>query len=142
MAYATSAQLIDSNSQPVGTEVNPLIVQNARALGETLYSITGSGSTAGDKIIIAAVAGKRIKVYAFSAFAPTSTTAVTATFQDGIGGASLFTALIQAPNQASFAFGIATSVPTFLFATSAGNGLNMNLSAATLVTANISYWLD
>jgi hypothetical protein len=140
---STAALLVDSSLKPFGTQGNPLVVEQSSGTLESIQSLSGTNAAAGDKIIVAGVAGKRIKVFAISIFAPTATTAVTLNLTDGIGGAILWSTLVQAPNQSAFAFATTVSLPTFLFATSAGNGLNMNLSAATVtITANASYWIE
>lgn len=142
MSYIQFAELVDSSGNPSGTAANPLITQPSSKIPQAIQSITDTETAAGNHVVIAGVAGKRIKVFALSAFAPSATTAVTATFTDGIAGATLFTVLAEAPAQAVFAFGIAVSLPSFLFATSPGNGLIMNLSASDQVTANASYWIE
>ena len=141
MSYPVQAQLIDGGGNAIGTTGNPITIKASPTAGETILSITGSSAVAGDTTIVAGVAGKQIKVFALSLFAPSGTSPVTLTLTDGPGGPHLFAAIVQAPNQAAFSFGMATSAPTFLFAASVGNALVMNLSAATVsVTANLSYW--
>jgi hypothetical protein len=154
VSYPVQAQLIDGGGNAIGTTgnpivmqsttgtaANPVIVQESPTTAETILSITGTQAIAGDTTIIAAVAGLRIRVFALSIFAPSGTSPVTLTLTDGPAGPALWTAVVQAPNQAAFTFGQATHIPTFLFATSAGKALVMNLSAATVsVTANLSYW--
>jgi hypothetical protein len=141
VAYPVQAQLIDGQGNAIGTVSNPVVIRASPTAGETIVSVTGSDSTAGNSIVVAGVAGQRIRVFAISLFAPSGTTPVTVTLTDGLAGPALWTAVVQAPNQSAFSFGTATSAPTFLFATTAGNGLVMNLSAAVVAVGfNLSYW--
>jgi hypothetical protein len=137
------AQLVDGTLAVCGTPDNPLIVEASSKSAEVFKSMSGSNGVAGDTVLIAGVAGKSIKVYALSAFAPNAATLVTAKFTNGAGGAVLYLMPVQTPNQATFAFGLAVSAPTFLFATSPGNALVLNLdSASQVVSLNISYWIE
>jgi len=134
------AILVDHNSQPVGVAAAPLVVAEADIEFECA---TGTGMASGDHVVVPAVPGKKIKVFALSVFAPTSTALVNIQFTDGPGGPPLFTVPAQSPNQAVFTFGLAVGKPFYLFGTSAGNDLNMNLDAATTkVVVNASFWLD
>jgi len=136
-------QLVDASLSVCGIPLNPLFIENAAKTAETIQSICGKDAAAGNLVLVPGVAGKHIKVFALSCFAPAGTAIVTATFTDGAGGSALFIMPTQAPNQATFSFGIAVSAPTFLFATSPGNDLVMNLdSAAAAVSANLSYWIE
>lgn len=135
------ATLLDPNANLVGTQLHPLIVQAANP-GAVVQALSGNLNAAGDHILVPGTSGKKVHLYAFSLFAPAGTALLTITFSDGIGGAVLFSALAQAPNQSIFSFQTATTYPTFLFQTSAGNALNLNLSLASQVLANLSYWID
>ena len=109
--------------------------------GKTCKTVTGSASAT--FTIVAAVSSKKLKVYSLSLMS-TSTTAVTVTFKDAAAGTAIGTYLLQAP-AANSVFGIVDSgvtVPSFLFATSAGNLLEMSFSAAVSVTYNLRYWDD
>ena len=133
------AALLDSNTIWIGTPDNPLNVRFA-GLPETIQALSVNLTTAGDHVLIPAIPGKVVKIFAFSMFAAAGSTSVTVTFTDSVGGTTLFAALAQAANQNIFSFGEATSLPTFLFATSAGNALNVNLSGAAQLLVNISFW--
>lgn len=91
----------------------------------------------GDNTVIAAVASKVLKVYAY---AIQSTGTVTAKLTDGAAGASLsLNWTLQAREGAVSA--VATP-PNYLFKTTAGLALILNLSGAVTVGCEVSYWDD
>ena len=107
------------------------------ALNKTLKTVTGTVSV--DTDIVAAVASKRIKVYAYSLISA-STTSNTITFQDN-GVTPIWTVPLQAPAASSmFGANLAVSPPGFLFATTAGLKLRLDVSAAVNVTYSVAYW--
>lgn len=133
-AFGGKVQLSD------GTDNHDILSDGAAMVGhgKTLKSVTGSVST--DTDIVSAVASKRIKVYRISLLV-ISTTLVTVTMQSNASTAKA-TYPLQGP--ASVTVGIAESVdpPAFLFATTAGEKLTLDVSAAVTVYYNVSYWDD
>lgn len=109
--------------------------------GKTIKMATGSTSSSGDNTVVSAVSSKRIKVIAFSLITA-STTAVTGTFKDNTAGTAVATYPLQAIASTNFGITQATSAPSFLFASTAGNPLVLNLSAAQSVTYSITYFDD
>ncbi|MEW6214544.1 MAG: hypothetical protein AB1478_04975 [Nitrospirota bacterium] len=106
---------------------------------KTIKNATGSISAT--TAIVAAVTGKKIKVFAYSLIM-SSTTAVTCTFNNGAAGTALWTVPLQALSGTISGANLAVSIPSFLFATGAGVLLELALSAAVSVTYSISYWDD
>jgi len=103
----------------------------ARSYKSAVVSVASSG----DNTIVALVASKKIKVYAISInFAGT----VTAKWKDGastdLTGAQSF--------QTREGYTISVTPPSYLFTTSAGNALILNLSDAIGARGWISYWDD
>lgn len=104
--------------------------------GKTLKTAPVSASSSGDNTIVAAVTSRRIKVIAFLMQAVGTT--VTAKWKDGasvdLTGGLLFNARE----------GVTASVdaPSWLFATTAGNALVLNLDAAQAVTGFVTYFED
>ncbi len=106
--------------------------------GKTIKFVTGTVSA--DTDIVAAVASKRIKVFAYSLISA-STTSNTITFQSNASTA-LWTTPLQAITDTMTGSNLAVSVPSFLFATAAGEKLTLDVSAAQNVTYNVAYWDD
>ncbi len=104
-------------------------------IGKTLKTAAISVAVSGDNTIVTAVPTKRIKVYAIK-FGSTGT--VSAKWKDGavtdLEGAMDF--------QAREGYTEAVTPPAFLLATSAGNALILNLSAAVAVRGRVTYWDD
>ncbi len=121
----TDVALVDNNGNLSGTR--------------SIKNYTGSISATTD--IVAAVTSKMIKVFAYALFT-TSTTAVTAKFQNDATN-DRWTVPLQAPAANSF-FGanLSISPPDYLFATAAGKKLTLNLSTGQAVIVSISYWDD
>lgn len=107
--------------------------------GKTPKTVTGTISAT--TTIISAVTSKRLKVYAVS-MTMTSSSVVTVTMKDGASGTALATYVLQSPGSVTTGVATAVSIPSFLFATTAGNLLEMSMSAAVSVTYNVSYWDD
>ena len=105
--------------------------------GKTVDNATGTISAT--TTIVAAVAAKRIKTFALT-LTTTSTSAVTITFKDGAGGAAKWSCVLQAISGSVSGVSASIEIPSYLFGTSAGNALEMALSAAVNVTYAISYW--
>lgn len=123
-----------------GTSGSPFVVNvNSLTNGKTLKVATGTISATGT--IVAAVTAKRIKVQAYALFT-SSATAVTATFRSAAAGSALWTIPMQAATGTVFGANLATQCPSFLFATNAGELLELGLSGAVSVTYSITYWDD
>lgn len=130
----------NSSGTELGTTSNPFVVNiNSQGTGKTLKTATGTVSAT--TTAIAAVTSKRLKVLAYALFT-SSTTAVTATFRSATGGTALWTVPMQAPTGSVFGANLATECPSFLFATNAGELLELGLSGAVSVTYSITYWDD
>lgn len=105
--------------------------------GKTVDNATAT--IAATTTIINAVATKRIKAFALT-LTTTSTTAVTVTFKDGAGGTALWSCVLQAISGGVSGVSTSIEIPSYLFGATAGNALEMALSAAVNVTYAISYW--
>ena len=107
------------------------IIPVLKALKRAVVNVAATGD------VVAAVAGRRIKVYAY---AMQGQGTVTAFLRDGAAGDPLtLTWNFQARE------GVVaqpTKPPTYLFATSQGNALQVVLSAAVTVGVEVSYWDD
>lgn len=101
---------------------------------------SATGTISATTTIVAAVAGKKIKVLAYSLITQ-STTAVTCTFKDGAGGTAKWTVPLQAPNGTIGGANLPAGYNP-LFETSAGNALELHLSAEQPVTYAVSYTDD
>lgn len=101
--------------------------------GRTYKTAAISAGALGDNTVIAAVTGKRIKVYAI-VFNATGT--VNAIWKDGaavnLSGDMNF--------QAREGFAVAVTPPAYLLATAAGNAFILNLSAAVATDGWVAYW--
>lgn len=118
-----------------------LLIDANGNLGGTKTFKTVTGTVSVDTDIVAAVAGRRIKVFAYALFSG-STTLNTITFQSNAAG-GLWTVPLQAPAANSiFGANLATPGPLPLFATDAGKKLTLDVSAAVNVTYSIAYWDD
>ena len=91
-------------------------------------------SSAGDNIIVAGVAGKRLKVLCFSLQAYGT---VQTFWADGSGAAPL-TGPYTFQAREGICFGVPQ--PSILFGTSAGNDLVLNLSGGVQVVGHVTYW--
>lgn len=105
--------------------------------GKTVDNVTGTISAT--TTIITAVAGKMIKVFGLT-LTTTSSTEVSVTFKDGPGGAAKWSAVLKAVAGGMSGVDFTTVIPTHKFGTTAGNALEMALSAAVNVTYALSYW--
>jgi len=111
-----------------GLRVNPIF-------GKTLKTASISVAASGDNTIVAAVASKRIKVYAINLSAVGT---VSVKWKDG--AATDFQGAQDL--QAREGYTLSVSPPAFLLGTTAGNALILNLSAAVGVRGWIAYWDD
>ena len=107
------------------------IIPTLKTLTRAVVNVAATGD------VVAAVVGRRIKVYAY---AMQGQGTVTAYLRDGAAGNPLtLTWNFQARE------GVVaqpTKPPTFLFATSQGNALQVVLSAAVTVGVEVSFWDD
>lgn len=101
--------------------------------GKYVKTVAIAVSSSGDNEIVAAVTGRRIKVTSFSIQA---TGTVNAKWKDG--GSTDLTGAYNWQAREGIAMGLAA--PAFLFATTAGNALNLNLSGAVSVVGHVSYF--
>lgn len=137
---AKQPQKVDATSTDSnGVDIDMSI---ARPSGKTLKTASGVCSSSGNNTIITAVTSKRLKVYR-AKLTYIGTTAVVAYFRDGTAGAELDRTNLQSP--ASVTVGDdsgAVPPPEFLFGTTAGNALILNLSSAQSVHYSVQYWDD
>lgn len=104
--------------------------------GKTLKRAVVALTATGD--VVAAVAGRRIKVYAWEIQSRNDT--MTVQFRDGAAGA--FLGVRWNFNTREGAMGSAVQPPTFIFATSAGNALQAVITGTGTVDLAVSYWDD
>ena len=108
--------------------------------GKTLKIVSGSLTV--DTDIIAAVASKRIKVIAYS-LVGVGTNSNTVIFKsNGTGGTELWRLLMQSSTAIAAGANLATSAPSFLFATVAGEKLTMDVSQADTIHYSVTYFDD
>ena len=129
---------------PILIAVNPttnavLAEITAMAHGKTLKSVSGTAASNGDNTLVAAVADKKIKVYAFS-LTIISTTAVTCLFQSGASGTEKWRVALQTPSGVAGGANLAVPPPAHLFETAVNTLLNLNLSAAVTVHYSVAYF--
>lgn len=110
-------------------------IQIERDQKRALKVETINDSASGDNTIVAAVTGKKIKVYAICIV---SSGTVAVKFKDGAG--TDITGPMALTAQVGFSFAVAP--PAFLLSTSAGNAFIMNLGSAVEVDGWIAYWDD
>lgn len=108
--------------------------------GKTLKTV--SGSFTADTDVIAAVTSKRLKIYALSVFT-FGTSATTITWKsNGTSGTELWRTTVQALASTRDGANIATSVPSWLFATVAGEKLTADTNTSDTISYSLSYWDD
>ena len=115
------------NSQAYDAEGKPIIFPASYKSASINLSATGT--------VIAAVPGKRIKVFAVKLIV---SAALSISFRDGastdIEGAQ--------PYAANAGYVENMNPPAFLFGTTAGNGLDLVITGTGTVTGRVSYWDD
>ena len=106
---------------------------NVNPLSKTLKSVAFSLSATGE--VIPAVATKRLKIYALKLIV---SAAISVKFRDG-AATDLEGAQAMAANG-----GVVENVvpPSFLFATTAGNALDLVISGVGTAAGRVSYWDD
>ncbi len=104
---------------------------------------TVSGTLTADTDVIAAVTSKRIKVVAYSIIT-TGTSANAAIFKsNGTSGTELWRVFLQAPAANSvFGANLATSLPSYLFATAAGEKLTLDVGNTDALHYSLTYTDD
>ena len=108
--------------------------------GKTLKTV--SGSLTDDTDVIAAVTGKRLKVYAYSLIS-SGTNANTVLFKsNGTGGTEIWRSPLQSPASIMAGANLSIPPPSFLFATVAGEKLTMDVSVADTVHYSLAYFDD
>ena len=117
---------------------NPLSKGTTATRPKAIKSVTGTVNATTD--IVAAVAGKRIKVVAYS-LESVSTTSNTITFQSN-AVTGIWTVILLALASSVMGANLAIPEPSFIFGTVAGEKLTLNLSAAINCTYNVSYYDD
>lgn len=111
------------------------------ALGGSLVlkSVSGRASSNGNNTVIPAVAGKKLRVYAYS-FSTPSTTAVLAKLTSGNGGTELWRMSFQAPSSVIVGANLASAPPGALFESIEGQALVLNMDSAQTIDYAFSYW--
>jgi hypothetical protein len=125
--------------QGVGTQDVDILGVVEITHGKTIKSVTGSGNST--QTVVAAVGGKRIKVFAVELLTA-SVNVVTVTFKSGAGGTALRTYPLQASTGAVTGLVASVEPPGWFFGTAAGDLLEIAFSAAETVTWNLSYFDD
>lgn len=109
--------------------------------GKTLKSVSLSLSTSGDNDIIAAVASKKLTIYALSLTTKADISdGLTAKFTDGAAGTQMWAADAMVPATQSWGVVEAVAPPGYLFQLTTNTKLVLNLSAAKATQVNVSYW--
>jgi hypothetical protein len=138
-ALATEATLgtVHGHVDSIDGKVAKCDTDNAKVVGDgrTYKRANGSCGASGNNTIVAAVAGKKIKVYDYSLQAQG---AVTATFQDGAGGSGVSQPWKLQDREGKNKHGVPPGAPHD-FETAAGNLLNLSLSATVTVGYEVVY---
>ena len=118
------------------SNAGPFIECDADGTVKTLKRAILNSSTSGTAVV-AATAGRRIKVYAY---ALQSTGTVSAKLRDGAAGSDL--TLDWSFQAREGVAPPAVKPPAYLFATTAGNDLQLVLSNSITTGVEVSYWDD
>jgi hypothetical protein len=102
--------------------------------GKTFKTTPISCALSGNNVIVAAVSGKRIKVYVIVFISTGTVNAKWCSASTDLTGDKNF--------QAREGYTLAVNPPAILLQTVAGETLNLNLSAAVAVDGWIAYWDD
>lgn len=122
---------------PAGTNLLGSVVSTN---GKTIK--TASGSVNSDTDIVAAVGGKRIKVFAIVLSTDSTTLNRVIMKSNGAAGTELWRCLLQAGTGTVCGMHENVTVPSFLFATVQGEKLTLDMSAGVNVEYTVSYWDD
>ena len=108
---------------------------------KTIKTITGLASA--DVDLIAAVAGRRIKVTAYSLIT-TDNTGVLGLFKsNGTSGTELWRVYLKGPDASTpFGANLSVATPSFLFGTAAGEKLTLDVNSAAQIHYSLSYFDD
>jgi len=134
-------QAVMASSVPVAIASNQSAVPVSGTItdggaGKTLKRL--AGSTAATASIIAAVGGKRLKVFAFAVQSRNDT--MTVQMRDGAAGS--MTSLQWSLNTREGVVASAINPPGFLFGTTAGNALDLVVTGTGTIHWEVSYWDD
>jgi hypothetical protein len=107
-----------------------------------MYSVSVATAGAGTSIIQTAVATKKIKVYAYDIITTASATYFEVKFTSGKTSSTALAmhGLVNATGNCIAGIAKSVTPPAYLFATTAGETLNLISSAAQPVNYNVSYW--
>ena len=108
--------------------------------GKTLKVTTGS--TTADTDIISAVSSKRLKVFAYSFFTFGTSASTLLLKSNGTSGTEVWRLCLQSVSAQVMGANLATSVPSFLFATDAGEKLTLDVGNSDTINYSLSYWDD
>lgn len=115
---------LDDLTDPQTTEI---------VTSRSLKTVTIDHGTMGDNVIVAAVSGKRIKVYAVVLVVSAAVNCRWKSGANDLSGDMNY-------NGKGEGYAQAVEPPDFLMATNAGEALVLNLSAAVPVDGIVSYW--
>lgn len=101
-------------------------------------SVEGIASSSGNNTIVAAVSGKKIKVFAYD-LTTITTTATVAKFQDGASGTDKTNHQLISDGTSTSGIAKSVSLPTTLIETTAGTLLNLNLDQAQAIHFTVHY---
>lgn len=101
----------------------------------------GSANSNGDNSIIAAVAGKRIRVTSLT-LSTAVTTVTTCIFTNAASGTAIHQSILQAAANTTQAYSVSGTVDSPIMSTSPGNALILNLSAGNIIHYSITYYLE
>ncbi len=137
MAYTKS----NPNGQTTMANSSPVVVASDQSTlpttdqgsGKTLKRASVALAESGD--IIALVASRRIKVYAYAC--QSLNDSMTLTIKDGSAGSTIVTWTLNAREGV---VGSSVNPPSFIFATTAGTALYGTISGTGTVNVSVSYW--
>ena len=127
----------NSNGVPIPVTGGPIKTQEI-GTHWTIKRSSGSYSSSGDQTLVEAVTGKCLKVFDLT-ITVNSSTAVQIKITNGVSGSELFRATIQCSTNVSSGISKTVTLPCYLFATSVGTLLNLNLSAAVSCDICLGY---
>jgi hypothetical protein len=106
----------------------------------SIFSVSGSTSTAGNNTLIAPSASYNFKIFAYS-FSTTAVTSLTARFTTGAsaGATELWRVALQAPASISTGANFGVQPPGYFFATGTNTTLALYLDTGSLVHYSVAY---
>jgi len=137
----TSGTSITAIGRATNSTNSTEVVTLANDAGKTIKSLSSSAAISGNNTLAPASSTptNKLKIKAFT-LTTTSTTAVTCIFQSNAGGTELWRVVLQAPSGVSVGANLTTVAPDYLFSTSAGHLLNLNLSSGQTIHYSVSYF--